>query len=93
MVVPVMKNSGEGFNIGFGFIKKMSVHQGDCCFLRIDKAWGLQKLGIILENKLPPNLRLENISIIEIKIKTYLKYLALCRSTKHSNFLEAHSFC
>jgi len=67
MVVPVMKNSGEGFNIRFGFIKKMNVFQGNCCFFRIDKAWGLQKLGIILENKLPPNLRLENISIIEPK--------------------------
>ena len=66
MVVPVMKNSGEGFNIRFNFIKKMNVHQGNCCFLRIDKAWGLQNLGIILENKLPPNLRLENISIIEV---------------------------
>ena len=44
----------------------MNVLQGNCCILRIDKAWGLQKLGIILENKLPPTFKLENISMIEV---------------------------
>ena len=33
------------------FIKKINGLQGNCCVLRIDIAWGLQKLGIILENK------------------------------------------
>ena len=44
----------------------MNVLQGNCCILRIDKAWGLQKLGIILENKVTPTFKLENISIIEV---------------------------
>jgi len=44
----------------------MNVLPGNCCILRIDKAWGLQKLGIILEDKIPPNLGLENISVIEV---------------------------
>ena len=33
--------------------KKMNGFQGNCCIL-----WGLQKLGIILENKVHPNLKL-----------------------------------
>ena len=29
-------------------------------FCKIDIAWGLQQLGIILENKVSPNLKLAN---------------------------------
>ena len=31
--------------------KKLNGFEGNCCILRIDIAWGLHKLGIILENK------------------------------------------
>ena len=30
--------------------------QGNGCILKTDIAWGLQKLGLILENKVPQNL-------------------------------------
>ena len=36
----------------------MNGFQGKCCILWIDIAWSLQKLGISLENKVPPNLKL-----------------------------------
>ena len=36
----------------------MNELQANCCILWIDIAWGLQKLGIILENKVSPNFKL-----------------------------------
>ena len=36
----------------------MSGIQGNCFILITDIAWGLQKLGLILENKAPVNLKL-----------------------------------
>ena len=41
------------------FIKKINVLQGNWYILWTDIAWGLQKKGMILENKVPPNLNLE----------------------------------
>ena len=33
--------------------------QGNCFILKTDIMWGLQKLGLILENKVPLNSKLE----------------------------------
>ena len=48
-----------GNTISLIFIKINGL-QGNCCIFVnwIDIAWGLQKLDIILENKVPPNLML-----------------------------------
>ena len=34
--------------------------QGNCCILKTDTAWGLQKLDLILENEVPLILKLCN---------------------------------
>ena len=39
------------------FIKTNNGLQGNCCILKTDIAWGLQKLGLILENKVHLNLK------------------------------------
>ena len=62
--------------------------------------WGLQKLGMILENKLPPNLKLaqdkinKTCSTIQKIIKEVIKMIfgAISIHLKYSNFLEAYSF-
>ena len=36
---------------------KKNGFQESCCILWIEIAWSLQKLGIILDNKVPPNLK------------------------------------
>ena len=38
----------------------MNVPNAFFCILKTDIAWGLQKLGIISENEVPLNLKLEN---------------------------------
>ena len=49
---------GHGVPKKQGFCSKKTVVKWNCCILWIDIEWGLQKLGIILENKVPPNLKL-----------------------------------
>ena len=46
-----------GYKINFILLKKINGFQGKWYVLWIDIVWGLQKLGIILENKVPPNLK------------------------------------
>ena len=46
----------------YAYIKKMNWLQGNFCILKNDIARGLQKLGLILENKVPPDLKLEKLS-------------------------------
>ena len=40
------------------FYQKINGFQRNCCILWIDKAWGLQQLGIIFENEVPSNSKL-----------------------------------
>ena len=49
--------------------------QGNGCILKTDIAWGLQKLGLILENKVPLNLKLVK-GVIDIRClyNSYIKY-------------------
>ena len=47
----------------YALIKRMNGLQGNFCILKNDIAWGLQKLGLILENKVPLDLKLANIII------------------------------
>jgi hypothetical protein len=41
------------YKISLILSKKKNGLQGNCCILKTDIAWGLQKLGLILENKEP----------------------------------------
>ena len=43
--------------------KKIIRLQGNFCILKTDIAWGLQKLGQFLENKIPLDLKLVKIII------------------------------
>ena len=48
----------RGTKISFILSKKNNGLQGNSCILVIDIALGLLKLGLILENKVAPNLKL-----------------------------------
>ena len=48
------------------FIKKMNGLQENCFILWIDIAWDLQKLGIMLENKVTQNLELQNMTFVRV---------------------------
>ena len=50
--------SNSGVQNWVELIDKMDLLQENCYILWIDIAWGLQKLGIILEHKVSPNLEL-----------------------------------
>ena len=47
--------------------------QGNCYVLWIDIAFGLQKLGVILENKVPPNLKLAKHDFCKILPRKMIK--------------------